>query len=65
MDNAVEEYVEMMAEIRERIKNKKLTPPKIKEILPESVQEGQPFTDFSGTTESPFRSNGPWRSINS
>lgn len=50
MDNAVEEYVEMMAEIRERIKNKKLTPPKIKEILPESVQEGQPFTDFSGTT---------------
>ena len=50
MDNAVEEYVEMMAEIRERIKNKKLTPPKIREILPESVQEGQRFTDFNGTT---------------
>lgn len=50
MIDAVKEHEEMMKQIAAKIKSDKTPRPKIKEVLPESVQEGERFTDFSGTT---------------
>lgn len=50
MTDALKEHEEMMARIEAKRKTGKTSLPKIKEILPESVQEGQRFTDFNGTT---------------
>lgn len=50
MTDALKEHEEMMARIEAKRKTGKTSLPKIKEILPEPVQVGKPFTDFSGTT---------------
>lgn len=50
MTDALKEHEEMMARIEAKRKTGETSLPKIKEILPEPVQVGKPFTDFSGTT---------------
>lgn len=48
--DALKEHAEMMDRIEAKRKSDKTPRLKIKEILPEAVQVGRPFTDFSATT---------------
>lgn len=50
MNEALAMHAKMMDMNEAKRKSRKTSLPKIKEILPEPVQVGKPFTDFSGTT---------------